>query len=129
MRRFFPSYVYNPITFFGAGLSGLSFGLILFLTVLEFLSPETKPYMGIITFIILPIFLLIGLVLLVFGMLRERRRLERGIFRKKHFLVLDLNDPKQRRMIVSFSIGSILFLFVSAFGSYKAYEFSETDEF
>ena len=129
MRRFFPPYVYNPITFFGAGLSGLSFGLILFLTVLEFLSPETKPYMGIITFIILPIFLVSGIFLLVFGLLRERRRLERGILRKKRFWIIDLNDPRQRRMLATVSIGALIFMFVSAFGSYKAYEFSETDEF
>jgi hypothetical protein len=129
MRRFFPSYVYNPITFFGAGLAGLSLGLILFLTILEFLSPETKPYMGIITFIILPIFLVSGIILLVFGLLRERRRLERGILRKKRFWIIDLNDSRQRRMLATVSIGAIVFMFVSAFGSYKAYEFSETDEF
>jgi hypothetical protein len=129
MRRFFPPYVYNPITFAGIGLAGLSFGLIIFLTILEFLSPETKPYMGIITFIILPVFLLIGIVLLVFGMLRERRRLEKGLLRRKRFMVIDLNDPKQRRIITLFSAGAILFLFMSAFGSYKAYEFSDSDEF
>jgi len=129
MRRFFPLYVYNPITFFGVGLAGLSFGLIIFLTILEFLSPESKPYMGIITFIILPIFLILGIVILIFGMLRERRRLEKGILRKKRFLVIDLNDLKQRRMVFSFSIGIILLLFFSAFGSYKAYEFSDSDEF
>ncbi|MEJ2104109.1 MAG: NapC/NirT family cytochrome c, partial [Ignavibacteriaceae bacterium] len=129
MRRFFPIYVYNPITFFGAGLAGLSFALIVFLTILEFLSPESKPYMGIITFIILPIFLIMGIVILIFGMLRERRRLEKGILRKKRFMVIDLNDLKQRRIIFSFSIGIILLLFFSAFGSYKAYEFSDSDEF
>jgi len=129
MRRFFPSYVYNPVTFFGAGLAGLSFGLILFLTILEFLSPETKPYMGIITFIILPIFLVSGIILLIFGLLRERRRLERGILRKKRFWIIDLNDSRQRRMLATVSIGALVFMFVSAFGSYKAYEFSETDEF
>ncbi len=129
MRRFFPAYVYNPITFFGVALAGLSLGLILFLTILEFLSPETKPYMGIITFIILPIFLLMGLILLVLGLLREKRRLEKGILRKKRLLVIDLNNPKQRRIIFTFSVGAVLFIFISAFGSYKAYEFSETDEF
>jgi hypothetical protein len=129
MRRFFPVYVYNPITFFGAGLAGLSFGLIIFLTILELLSPEAKPYMGIITFIILPIFLILGIILLVLGMLRERRRLEKGIQRRKRFMVIDLNDPKQRRMVISFSAGIILLLFFSAFGSYKAYEFSDSDEF
>ena len=129
MRRFFPIYVYNPITFFGAGLAGLSFGLIIFLTILEFLSPETKPYMGIITFIILPVFLLIGIFLFVFGMLRERRRLEMGVMRRKQFMIIDLNDPKQRRIITLFSTGAVLLLFFSAFGSYKAYEFSDSDEF
>jgi hypothetical protein len=121
--------VYNPITFFGAGLAGLSFGLIIFLTILEFLAAETKPYMGIITFIILPVFLVAGLIVLLFGMIRERRRLEQGIQRRKRFMVIDLNDPKQRRFIFLFSIGTILFLFFSAFGSYKAYEFSDSDEF
>jgi len=129
MRRFFPTYVYNPITFSGAGLAGLSFGLIIFLTILEFLSADSKPYMGIITFIILPVFLLIGIFLLVFGMLRERRRLEKGLLRKKRFMVIDLNDPKQRRFISLFSAGAILLLFMSAFGSFKAYEFSDSDEF
>jgi len=129
MRRFFPPYVYNPITFSGAGLAGLSFGLIIFLTILEFLSPESKPYMGIITFIILPVFLLIGIFLMIFGMLRERRRLEMGVVRRKRFMVIDLNDPKQRRFISIFSAGAILLLFMSAFGSYKAYEFSDSDEF
>ena len=74
MRRFFPTYVYNPITFFGAGLASLSFGLILFLTALELLATESKPYMGIITFIILPIFLILGIAILVLGILREKRR-------------------------------------------------------
>ena len=129
MRRFFPTYVYNPITFFGAGLAGLSFGLIVFLTILEFLSSESKPYMGIITFIILPVFLFIGIFLMIFGILRERRRLELGVVRKKRFMVIDLNDPKQRRFISLFSAGAILLLFMSAFGSYKAYEFSDSDEF
>jgi hypothetical protein len=129
MRRIFPTYVYNPITFFGAGLAGLSFGLILFLTVLELLSTESKPYMGIITFIILPIFLLLGIAILVFGLLRERRRQEKGLLRKKRFMVIDLNDSKQRRMVFTFSAGAILLLFFSAFGSYKAYEYSDSDEF
>lgn len=129
MRRLFPSYIYNPITIIGAGLSLLSFGLIVFLTVLDSLSAETKPYLGIITFIILPVFLFIGIIIIVLGLVREKRRLEKGITRKHRFLVIDFNDPKQRRLIITFSISTILFLFFSAFGSFKAYEYSETDEF
>ena len=130
MRKLFPSYIYNPITIFGAGLALLSFGLILFLTVLDALSPEAStPYLGIITFIILPVFLIIGIAFCVLGILRERRRLEKGIIRKHRFLVIDFNDPKQRRLVITVSVSTILFLFFSAFGSYKAYEYSETDQF
>ena len=129
MKRFFPQEVYNPLTILGAGLAVLSFGIILFLTILEYLSPEPKPYMGIITFIILPVFLLIGVFFIVFGIVRERNRIKKGVARERRFLIIDLNDPKQRRMIISFSTGFILLLFFSAFGSFKAYEYTETDEF
>lgn len=129
MKRFFPQEVYNPFSIFGAGLGALSFGIILFLTILEYLAPEPKPYMGIITFIILPVFLLIGIFFIILGIARERTRLKKGIERKHRLLVINFNDPKQRRMVISFLLGAILLLFFSAFGSYKAYEYTETDEF
>jgi NapC/NirT cytochrome c family, N-terminal region len=129
VKKVFPQEVYNPLTLLGAGLAALSFGLILFLTILELLSPDSKPYMGIITFIILPVFLLIGVFFIVFGMIRERNRILKGLKRSKKLLVIDFNDPKQRRMIFTFSVGTILLLFFSAFGSFKAYEYTETDEF
>ncbi len=129
MKKLLPQEVYNPLTIFGAGLAALSFGIILFLSILEYLSKESHPYMGIITFIILPVFLIIGVVTIVFGIVRERNRIEKGLERVQRFPVLNLNDPKERRLILIFSVGAILFLFFSAFGSFKAYEYTETDEF
>ncbi|MCJ7555220.1 MAG: NapC/NirT family cytochrome c [Ignavibacteriaceae bacterium] len=129
MKRFFPEEVYNPITNAGAGLSALSFGLIIFLTILDFLSPESKPYMGILTFIILPGFLLVGVAFILFGIIRERGRLKKGIIRKSKLILINLNDPKQRKFLISISLGMVLLLFFSAFGTFKAYEYTETDEF
>lgn len=129
MKRFFPEEVYNPITIAGAGLSALSLGLIVFLTVLDLLSPESKPYMGILTFIILPGFLLIGVAFLLVGIIRERGRLRKGIIRKRRIILINLNDPKQRKFLISISSGALLLMFVSAFGSFKAYEYTETDQF
>ncbi|MGQ9798773.1 MAG: hypothetical protein ACUVRG_05695 [Ignavibacterium sp.] len=43
MQKRFPHYVYNPITLFGTGLAALSFGLILFLFVIDIFSPSEKP--------------------------------------------------------------------------------------
>jgi NapC/NirT cytochrome c family, N-terminal region len=129
VKKLLPQEVYNPLTIFGAGLAALSFGIIVFLSILEFLSTESHPYMGIITFIILPVFLLIGVFTIVFGMIRERNRIKKGLGRAQRFPILNLNDLKQRRLILIFSVGAILLLFFSAFGSYKAYEYTETDEF
>jgi len=129
VKKFFPKEIYNPITLAGAGIAAISVGLIIFLTILELLSTDTKPYMGIITLIILPGFLLIGIFLILFGIIRERNRIKKGILRKKKLLVINFNDPKQRRMVFTFSLGAVLLLFFSAFGSFKAYEYTETDEF
>ena len=57
MRKLIPSSFYNITTLVGASISAVSFGLVLFLTVVEFFAEEQKPYMGIIAFVILPAFL------------------------------------------------------------------------
>src|SRR4030066_2285521 len=129
MRRLFPTIVYNPITLTGVPISAVTFGLILFLFLLELLGDESHPYMGIIAFIILPAFLIIGLGIIAYGIIRERVREWKGISRYGNLPVINLNDPKQRTMLTTFFVGTILLLMFSAFGSYKAYEYTESDEF
>ncbi|MGQ9798774.1 MAG: hypothetical protein ACUVRG_05700 [Ignavibacterium sp.] len=85
--------------------------------------------MGIITYIILPAFLITGLLLIVYGIIRERKREKKGIVRIGALPVIDLNDPKKRAMVIVFSVGTILLLIFSAFGSFKAYEYTETNSF
>lgn len=129
MKKIFPKYVYNPITMIGAAIAALSFGIIIFLFVLDFFSTEENTYMGILTYIIIPSILILGLLLIAFGIFREKRREVRGIVRGTYLPVIDLNDPKKRAMFVTFSLGTILLMLFSAFGSFKAYEYTETDEF
>jgi NapC/NirT cytochrome c family, N-terminal region len=129
MKRKFPESVYNPITFVGAAIALISFGLIIFLMLLETLSTQQKPYMGIIAFVILPGFLIIGLILIAFGIIRHRRRLKSGKDTTFKFPVLNLNDPRNRTAFTVFFLGTILLLLFSAFGSYKAYEYTDSDEF
>lgn len=111
MRKWLPSSFYNPITIAGAAIASISFGLILFLMLLETLATEQKPYMGIIAFVILPAFLIVGLILVAFGIYREHRRDIKGKHREHILPRLDLNDPKHRRAVAIFSIGTILLLY------------------
>lgn len=123
-----PDIYYNPVSLFGTALALISFGLILFLYVLDSMTSESKPYMGIIAFVILPIFLILGLILIAIGMLRERKRKLEGNY-ERHFPVIDLNSPSQRTAVTFFSVGTLLLLIFSAFGSFKAYEYTDSDAF
>jgi NapC/NirT cytochrome c family, N-terminal region len=129
MKRIFPESFYNLTTLIGAGISAVSFGLILFLVLLEATSASQKPYMGVIAFVILPAILLIGIVVLVIGIMRESRRTRMGKPHGLHLPAIDMNNPHQRRAVVFFSVGLILLLLFTAFGSFKAYEATDSDQF
>lgn len=129
MKRIFPSSFYNPVTLTGAAISSVSFGLILFLIILEIFGGFSKPYMGIIAFVILPGILLTGIAVMVAGIWRTHRRQARGEQTEFQFPAIDLNVPHQRRAFFAFSLGGILLLMFSAFGSFKAYEYTDSDQF
>ena len=129
MKRFFPPAFYNLRTLIGAAIAAVSFGLVLFLMVLDFFAGEQKPYVGILTFIILPIFILLGLSLVFYGIWREHRRERQGLPHELKLPRFDLNDPRQRNAFFWISLGGLMLLIFSAFGSFKAYEYTDSDEF
>ena len=74
MKKFIPRSFFNPTSFVGVTIAIVSFGLILFLFLLELFAVRQNPYMGIIAFVILPAFLLLGLAVAIVGMVLERKR-------------------------------------------------------
>lgn len=128
MKRKYPDSFYNPTTLAGTALAAVSFGLVIFLMVLEAFQKNPKPYMGIVAFVILPTFLLFGIALIIFGILKERKRLASGK-QARHLPVIDLNNPSHRFSTTIFFIGTILLLVFSTFGSFKVYEYTDSDEF
>lgn len=129
MKQKFPPSFYNPLTLIGAAIAAISFGLILFLILLEFFTPAQKPYMGILAFVVLPGIMIIGLLLIALGIYREHKRSKAGHVRQRVFPVVDLNNPGHRKAFTIFSVGTILLLLFTAFGSFKAYEYTDSDEF
>jgi hypothetical protein len=129
MRKIFPASFYNILTLVGSAISAIAIGLILFMVLLEATSENPNPYMGIFAFVIIPVFLVIGLLLIPLGIMREHRRERLG---KPHGLrlpQLDLNNPRHRTALTTFSLGTFLFLGILGFSSYKAYEHTESDSF
>jgi hypothetical protein len=124
----FPPSVHNRLSYAGATIAALAFIVFVFLVVLENVSGAGRaPYAGIVIFVVVPAFLLLGLVLIPVGMRIEARRQQREArpsgFR---FLVVDFNDPRQRNAALVFVTVSILLLFLTVFGSYQAYEATES---
>ena len=129
MRRILPNSFYNPATLAGGLIAGISFGLILFLMLLETLSGSPKPYMGIIAFVILPAILVVGLVIALIGVWREHRHARAGVTVEHHFPRIDFNNPRHRTAFGFVAVGTILLLGFSAFGSFQAYEHTDSDQF
>ncbi|HLA89236.1 MAG TPA: NapC/NirT family cytochrome c [Gemmatimonadaceae bacterium] len=129
MLRRLPASFQNPLTLLGAAIAGVSFGLILFLMLLEFLAETPKPYMGIIAFVLLPGILIAGLAIAVFGIRREHRRRRMGTSAEHRLPQIDLNNPRHQTAFSLVSGGAILLLLFTAFGSFKAYEHTDSDAF
>ena len=125
-----PGLYRNFISLVGAAVVFASIISIVLLFLSEMLGEREHPYLGIFTYIILPAILMMGLAIVLFGMLLERRRRRRsGSSSIAPFPMIDLNDPRRRRSLFTFLGLTFVFLFVSAFGSYRAYEYTESVDF
>lgn len=125
-----PTLFRNYVSFAGALIVIAAVVSILLLFLIELTQASNNPYLGIITYVILPAFLVFGLLVIVAGMLFERRRRRRSPDSAiPAYPKLDLNEPRQRRFAVAILTFSFIFVCASAFGSYRAYEYTESVEF
>jgi NapC/NirT cytochrome c family, N-terminal region/Cytochrome c3 len=128
-----PSLLRNYVSFIGAAIAAAGFVSVVLMLLLEFLGGErasNNPYTGIFTYILFPSVMVLGLSVALAGMVWERRR--RHHMRPDEigrYPVLDLNDPRRRRNFVAFLLLAFVFLFMSAFGSYRAFEHTESVQF
>ena len=72
-----PTLFRNYISFAGALIVAASLVSIVLLFLIELTKTAENPYLGIVTYVILPSFLILGIVVVVLGMLWERRRRRR----------------------------------------------------
>ena len=129
MKRHLPDIFYNPISLTGAALATASFMTIVFLTFVGVLETNPPAYIGIVTYIALPVPLAIGVLAVAFGVWREKRRRHKGRPASRMVFTLDLNVPQQRRALSLFSAATIVFLLFTAYGSYRTFEYTESVKF
>ena len=128
-RHFFASLVRNTISLIGTALATASLTLFITLFIIQAIGLEGGAYLGILTFILLPLLFVIGLILIPIGIHRENklRAAEEG--HEAHFPVLDLNSEKVRKGAIVFVALTLFNIVVLAAATFEAVEFMDSNVF
>src|SRR5246127_1733948 len=116
----------NPVSLAGVALGIVSIANIFIFFLIDQIATKPSPYVGILAYMVSPGFLILGLLLMLAGVLLERRK---HLAPSAFYPRIDLNDRTQRSAVISFLTFLLVFVVVSAAGSYKAYEFTESTSF
>lgn len=125
-----PSLTRNLVSQAGLVIIVVALANLLFLIYINATQEHQNPYMGILTWLVAPAILIFGIALLVLGMLLERRRRRRlAPDEVAEYPTIDLNDDRTRLTILGTTVGLILFVAMSVFGSYQVYHYTDSDAF
>jgi nitrate/TMAO reductase-like tetraheme cytochrome c subunit len=119
----------NYISLSGLALAAIALANIIVLFIIDTTAAQPSPYTGILAYMVLPGFLAAGIVITVFGILRERHRRLVAVPGAPLLPSIDLNQPDQRRRLGAFVAIVVVFVMLSAIGSYRAYEFTDSTTF
>lgn len=131
MKKFvLPRSFYNWTSMAGASLALISLFMIVFLFVISLVFDQGGSYLGLLIFIVLPVFLVLGLVFIPIGMYFQHRKNKKiKLTKERAWPIFDLNNKPTRNATMIFGVGSLFFLLLSAVGSYEAFHFTESVEF
>lgn len=126
-----PSSIKNWISITGAVLAIFNLASILSLFILNAFFGFGGQYIGLFIYILLPIFMVFGLLLIPIGMRinRKRARKAEAEGRKLPWPIVDFNVTETRNAAVIFITGTVVLLIISAIGSYEAFHYTESVEF
>ena len=120
----------NWLTIIGSFIAGINLLLIILLFIISSVFEMGSTNLGLFIYIILPGFLLIGLIMIPTGILLERKRIrKKSSDYYQRLPIIDLNDSRNRNVFIIFTIVTIVFLFLSTLGSFEAYHLTESVEF
>jgi hypothetical protein len=125
-----PKSIYNPLSLVGSILAGVSVVIILFFLIGMWLFDIVGSYLGLFVFIIMPVFLILGLILIPVGMVRRTRRMKQLEGTGKAIgIVLDMNNRRHWNATAIFIFCTFFFLLLTGIGSYQAFHYTESNEF
>jgi hypothetical protein len=125
-----PSLFRNILSLIGLIIAVVALANIIFFAAIEIRGESTNQYAGILAYMIIPAFLILGLILFFSGALLERRRRHRAAPDEvPRMPILNLNDRRHRILTFAFVVGGAIFAMVSTVGAYEAYHYSDSVKF
>jgi len=122
----------NTMSYIGALIAITSAGLTLLSLLLGVALPRPSPYLGIVTFLVLPPFIIAGVLIVFYGMRREslrRRRAGMAPDAAPPYPRVDFNDPHERKRFMVVMVGGVLLTTILSFAVYNAFLFTESVTF
>jgi hypothetical protein len=132
VKDLFQDLTRNPVGLAGAALTTASGILILAMVAAGVLGLGGGPYGGIIAFLVLPAFFVLGLLLMPLGAWAERRKARRAAASgapAPAMPVIDLNVPRTRRRVLVVGGLTIANVVILAMASYKGVQVMDTPAF
>ena len=126
-----PSSIKNWVSISGTVLAIFNLAAILSLFILNMAFGFGGSYIGLFIYIILPGFMVVGLLLIPIGMRINKVKARKAKLEGKelNWPILDFNVETTRNAGIIFIVGTIFLLIISSVGSYEAFHYTESVEF
>ena len=126
-----PSSIKNWVSIVGAVLAIFNLASILSLMILSTFFSFGGTYIGLFIYIVLPAFMIIGLILIPIGMRLNRASARRAEAAGEvtNWPIINFNNEATRNASIIFIFGTVFLLIISSIGSYEAFHYTESVEF
>jgi len=126
-----PSSIKNYVSIIGAILAVFNLAAILSLLLLSAIFEFGGSYIGLFIYMVLPSFMVFGLLLIPIGMRLNRKRMRKALAAGEtpNWPILDFNNVGTRNASIIFIFGTIFLIIISSIGSYEAFHMTESVEF
>jgi hypothetical protein len=118
----------HPLSVVGVWLTSISAFAFLFLFFADVFGIHHNPYVGMVAFLILPAFFVLGLLLIPFGAWLDRRRRSKGLA-PRTWPKLDLNLPQQRRIVGIVAVLTLVNLLIVSLAAFRGIEYMDSPQF
>ena len=126
-----PSSIKNWVSISGAVLAVFNLAAIFSLVILNWVFNFGGTYIGLFIYMVLPVFMIFGLMLIPLGMrmYRKEARKAEQLGEVRDWPIINFNNIATRNASFIFIFGTVFLIIISSIGSYEAFHYTESVEF